>query len=61
MLARLVFREMPSQYPQPAFQGSPRVAGVGQQQFATQTLRVHLLGLEGKWGGGGFFCNSVCK
>ena len=33
-------------YPQSAFQGSPRVAGGGQQQFATQTLRVHLLGLE---------------
>ena len=46
MLAGLVFREMLCQYPQSAFQGSPRVAGGDQQQFATQTLRVHLLGLE---------------
>ena len=46
MLAGLVFCEMLSQYPQTAFQGSPRVAGGGQQQFATQTLRVHLLGLD---------------
>ena len=48
MLAGLVFCEMLSQYPQSAFQGSLRVAGGGggQQQFATQTIRVHLLGLE---------------
>ena len=35
-----------SQYPQSAFQGLSGVAGGGQQQFATQTLRVHLLGIE---------------
>ena len=46
VLAGLVFCEMLSQCPQSAFQGSPRVAGGGQQQFATQTLRVHLLGIE---------------
>ena len=44
MLAGLVFCEMLSQYPQAAFQGSPRVAGG--VSFATQTLRVHLLGLD---------------
>ena len=44
MLAGLVFCEMLSQYPQSAFKGPPRVGG--QQQFATQTLRVHLLGLD---------------
>ena len=46
MLAGLVVCEMLSQYPQSASQGSPRVAGGGQQEFATQTLRVHLLGLD---------------
>ena len=45
MLAGLAFCEMLSQYPQSAFQGSGSPGGV-QQQFATQNLRVHLLGLE---------------
>ena len=40
MLGGLVFWEMLSQYPQSAFQGSPRVAQGGQQQFSSQTLRV---------------------
>ena len=37
---------MLSQYPQSAFQGSVGITRRGQQQFATQTLRVHLLGIE---------------
>ena len=47
MLAGLAFCEMLSQYPRSAFQGLR--AGItrgGQQQLATQTLRVHLLGLD---------------
>ena len=47
MLAGLAFCEMLSQYPRSAFPGLARVTRGGQQQFATQTLRVHLLGLEG--------------
>ena len=45
VLAGLAFCEMLSQYPWSAFRG---FAGVqrGQQQFATQTLRVHLLGID---------------
>ena len=43
MLAGLAFCEMLSQCPRSAFQGVTRE---GQQQFATQTLRVHLLGIE---------------
>ena len=36
-----------SQYPQSAFQALSGVGGGGgQQQFATQTLRVHLLGID---------------
>ena len=38
--------EMLSHYPQSAYQGFPLVAGGCQQQFATQTLRVHLLGID---------------
>ena len=41
-LAELACFEMLSQSPRSALQGS----AVGQQQFATQTLRVHLLGIE---------------
>ena len=46
VLAGLAFLnfEMRSQYPQSAFQGSVGVTRDGQQQFATQTLRVHLRG-----------------
>ena len=46
MLAGLALCEMPSQDLQSAFRdfrGGPRR---GQQQSATQTLRVHLLGIE---------------
>ena len=46
MLAGLAFCEILSQYPQSAFQGSAGVTRAGQQQFATHTLRVHLLGLD---------------
>ena len=48
VLAGLAFCEMLSQYPQSAFQRLSGVAGGGQQQFATQTFRVHLLGIEKK-------------
>ena len=47
VLAGLAFCEMLSQSPRSAFQG--HCCGVtrgGQQQFATQAFRVHLLGLE---------------
>ena len=37
---------MLSQYPQSAFQGFSGVARGGQQQFAAQTLRVHLLSVN---------------
>ena len=46
MLAGLAFCEMLSQYPQSAFHGVLRAPLGGLEQFATQTLRVHLLGLE---------------
>ena len=46
MLAGWAFCEMLPQYPQSASQGVSGVASGGQQQFATQTLRVHLLGIE---------------
>ena len=46
MLAGLAFCEMLSQYPQLAFHGVLRGSLGGQQQFVTQTLRVHLLGLD---------------
>ena len=47
MLAALAFCEMMSQHPEAPFQGlSGVVGGGGQQQFATQTLRVHLLGVD---------------
>ena len=46
MLAGLAFFEMLSQYPQSAFRGSAGVTRGSQQQFATQTLRVHLLGID---------------
>ena len=46
VLAGLAFCEMLSQYPQSAFKHSLASPGGGQQQFAAQTLRVHLLGLE---------------
>ena len=46
MLAWLAFCEMLSQYPQSAFRRFRGVTRGGQQQFATQTLRVHLLGIE---------------
>ena len=46
MLAGLAFGEMLSQYPQSALQGLSGVTRGGQQQFATQTTCVHLLGLE---------------
>ena len=45
VLAGLAFCELPSQY-RLLFRGSAGVTRVGQQQFATQTLRVHLLGLD---------------
>ena len=45
VLAGLSFCEMRSQYPQSAFQGFSR-GRWGQQQFATQTLHVHLLGID---------------
>ena len=45
MLAGLAFCEMKSQYPQSAFQGLSGVPRAGQRQFATQTLRVQLLGV----------------
>ena len=44
MLAGLAFGEM--QCPEAPFQGLAGVAGGGQQQLATQTLRVHLLGVD---------------
>ena len=44
VLAGLAFCEMLSQYAQSAFQGLSGVGG--QQQFATQTLRVHLVGID---------------
>ena len=46
VLAGLAFCEMRSQYPWSAFRGCARVTRGGQQQFATQTLRVHLLGVD---------------
>ena len=46
VLAGLAFCEMQSQYPQSAFQGFSARSPAGQQQFATQTLCVHLLGLD---------------
>ena len=46
MLAGLAFCEMRSQYPQRVFQGFSEGLRGGHQQFATQTLRVHLLGLD---------------
>ena len=46
VLAGWAFCEMLSQCPQSAFQGFSGVARGGQQQFATQTLRVHLLGVD---------------
>ena len=46
MLAGLAFCEIVSQYPQSAFRGLSGVTTKGQQQFATQTLRVHLLGRD---------------
>ena len=46
MLAGLAFCEMLLQYPQSAFQGLSGVDRGGQQQFATQTLHVHLLGID---------------
>ena len=42
----LTFCEMLSQYPESACQGFPAVARGGHQQFATQTLLVHLLGVD---------------
>ena len=54
MPAGLAFREMPTlQYPQSAFQGFSGVARGDQQQFATQTLCVRLLGVE-------FFVYRLC-
>ena len=47
VLAGLAFCEMLSQYPRSAFRGSAGVMRGGQQQIATQTLCVHLLGIEG--------------
>ena len=41
---------MLSHYPQSAFQGVSEGRG-GQQQLATQTLRVHLLGIDKFQGG----------
>ena len=46
VLAGLPFCEMLSHYPQSTFQGVLWGLPGGQQQSATQTLRVHLLGLE---------------
>ena len=48
MLAGLAFCEMLSQYPRSAFRGSAGVTRLrgGQQQLATQMLRVHLLGID---------------
>ena len=48
VLAGLACCEMLSQYPESALQGLSAVAGGGggQQQFVTQTLRVHLLGID---------------
>ena len=46
MLAGLAFCETPSQYLQSAFQGLSGGPERGQQQSATQTLRVHLLGID---------------
>ena len=40
------FYEILSQYPQSAFQGFSGGCQGGQQQFATQTLRVSLLGIQ---------------
>ena len=45
VLAGSAFCEMPSQYPRSAFQGLCGCQG-GQQQLTTQTLCVHLLGIE---------------
>ena len=59
MLAGLAFCEMLSQYTQSAFQGSPGVARGCQQQFATQTLCVRLLGLDCLGERFGFFFFSV--
>ena len=46
MLAGLAICERPSQYLQSAFQGLSGGSQRGQQQSATQTLRVHLLGID---------------
>ena len=46
VLTGLAFFEMLSLYPRSAFQGFCGVTRGGQQQLATQTLRVHLLGIE---------------
>ena len=46
VLAGLAFCEMVSQYSRSVFQGLCGGHQRGQQQFATQTLRVHLLGIE---------------
>ena len=46
MRAGLAFCEMLSLYQQSVFRGSLGGRRGGQQQFATQTIRVHLLGLE---------------
>ena len=48
VLAGLAICEMLSQYPQSAFEGLSGVAGGGQQQFAAQTLRVNLPGIENR-------------
>ena len=45
MLAGLALCEMSTQCPRSVFQGLSGVARGGQQRFATQTLRVHLLGI----------------
>ena len=64
VLARIAFCEMLSQYPWSALRGCAEVTKGGQQQFATQTLRVHLLGIEiiralGSCYGGGGGCGRA--
>ena len=49
VLAGLAFCEMPSQYPLSAFQALSGVPGGAQQQFVTQTLCVHLLGIDRRY------------
>ena len=46
MFAGLAFCETPSQYLRSAFPGLSGGPQRGQQQSATQTLRVHLLGID---------------